>query len=72
MKMSDVVSSLGLSVYPIVALVLFLLVFAGVVYRVSRRGAREELSDAARLPLHDEHTAVSEAMSGGRGAKEAF
>lgn len=54
MSLSDVVSSLGLSVYPIVGLVLFLFVFTGVIVKVLRARERADLDHGAMLPLADE------------------
>ena len=54
MRMSDVVSSMGLAIFPVVALVLFLSVFIGVVLQVTRRNRRAELDGAAFLPLAEE------------------
>ncbi|MBS0187442.1 MAG: cbb3-type cytochrome c oxidase subunit 3 [Planctomycetes bacterium] len=53
MKLSDVVSSLGFSTYPIVAMSLFLFVFVGVVYQVMRSSKKSEFERAAMLPLDD-------------------
>lgn len=53
MKLSDVMSGLGLSGYPIVAMALFLAVFAGVVVMVLSRSKRAEFDRAAMLPLED-------------------
>jgi cbb3-type cytochrome oxidase subunit 3 len=52
--MSDVMSSLGLAIFPIIALVLFLSVFIGVVLQVTRRNRKSTLDNAAFLPLADE------------------
>lgn len=54
MRMSDVVSSMGLAIFPILALVLFLSVFIGVVLQVTRKHRRAELDGAAFLPLAEE------------------
>jgi cbb3-type cytochrome oxidase subunit 3 len=54
MRMSDVMSSLGLAIFPIVALALFLFVFVGVILQVTARKRRTELDNAAFLPLADE------------------
>lgn len=51
MRLTDVMSAMGLSVYPIVAMVLFAAVFVAVVARVMSRKARAEMDAAARLPL---------------------
>lgn len=53
MRMSDVMSSLGLAAFPIAAMVLFLLVFAGVVRYAMRRSEQDEFDRAAMLPLSD-------------------
>ena len=57
MKLSDVMSGANLAVYAEVGLVLFLLVFFGVVVRVlwPRAGAYEE---ERMIPLRDESTSV--------------
>jgi len=54
MRMSDVVSSLGSSVYPILGMALFLSVFIGVIVHVTRRHRRSELNGAALLPLAED------------------
>ncbi|GMV25295.1 MAG: hypothetical protein AMXMBFR58_13260 [Phycisphaerae bacterium] len=54
MRMSDIVGYLDLSVYPQVALVLFLGVFAAVVWRATSRSRRAEFEAIARIPLVDE------------------
>ncbi|HMN41093.1 MAG TPA: cbb3-type cytochrome c oxidase subunit 3 [Phycisphaerales bacterium] len=54
MRMSDIVSSLGLSIYPIVGMVLFLGVFVGVIVRIASRRRLAELDRAAWLPLADD------------------
>jgi cbb3-type cytochrome oxidase subunit 3 len=54
MRLSDVMSSLGLAIFPIIALGLFLSVFVGVVLRVTGRARRAELDGAALLPLAEE------------------
>jgi cbb3-type cytochrome oxidase subunit 3 len=53
MKLSDLVSNLGLSIFPIVGLILFLAVFIGVVIRATSRRRAADLDHAARLPLDD-------------------
>jgi cbb3-type cytochrome oxidase subunit 3 len=54
MKLSDVMSHSGLAGYAEVALVLFLIAFAGIVIRTFARGRREEMDHASRLPLEPE------------------
>lgn len=53
MRLSDIMGHLDLAVYPIVAMVIFLGIFAGVCLRVFRRGRNEEFRNAASLPLED-------------------
>jgi cbb3-type cytochrome oxidase subunit 3 len=55
MKLSDVVSASGLSIYAIVALVLFVGAFIAVVLLTFRPGAREKHARDARLPLDDDN-----------------
>lgn len=53
MRLSDIMSAMELSVYPQVALVIFLGVFAAVVLRTFARGRKNELEKLAMLPLED-------------------
>jgi len=68
MRLSDIMSAMGLSLYPTVAMIFFLAVFAGVLVRVFRPSARAEMDAAARLPLSDDSTAHT--TPGGRPAPE--
>lgn len=63
--MTDVMSNLGLAIYPIVAMGLFLFVFVGVIGRVMSRSAKSEQDRAAWLPLSDA------AETAARSTKEA-
>lgn len=54
MKLSDVMSAMGLATYAEVALVIFLLVFAAVAVDVLRGGRPKEA--LARLPLADDES----------------
>lgn len=54
MRLSDIMGNLELSVYPQIALVIFLGVFAGVLARVLSRSAQAEFREAAVLPLNDD------------------
>ena len=56
MRMSDIVSSLGLAVYPIAGMLLFLSVFVGVILHVTARRHAKALDTAATLPFCDEVT----------------
>lgn len=53
MRLSDLMSRLELSVYPQVALVIFLGVFVAVMVRIFGRTRSRELDRAAMLPLED-------------------
>jgi cbb3-type cytochrome oxidase subunit 3 len=53
MRLSDIMAGLDLTVFPQVALVIFLTVFAAVIARTLRRSRRAELTHAAMLPLDD-------------------
>jgi cbb3-type cytochrome oxidase subunit 3 len=53
MKLSDIMSYAGLSMYAQVAMVLFLAVFIAIAIRTFLPSRRQELDDASRLPLDD-------------------
>jgi cbb3-type cytochrome oxidase subunit 3 len=55
MKLSDIMSAAGLSWYAEVALVLFMLAFVLVLWRIFRPSAKARYDVAARMPLDDEH-----------------
>lgn len=54
MSLSDIVGNLGLTLFPIVGMLLFLSVFVGVLVRVTRAEHRRELDEASRLPFDDD------------------
>lgn len=54
MSLTDLMSGAGLTLYPILALAIFLAVFAGISARTFAPGRRDELRNAGRLPLHEE------------------
>ena len=54
MKLSDIMAHAGLAGYAEVALVLFLLAFAVILWRVFLPSRTAEYERAARLPLDDE------------------
>jgi len=54
MKLSDVMSAMGLAGYAEVALVLFIAIFIGVVLHVYRKDGRAQYERAAQIPLHDD------------------
>jgi cbb3-type cytochrome oxidase subunit 3 len=53
MRLTDVMSNLGLGIYPILALPLFIGVFVAVVVRTNKRSKRAELDRAGGLPLEE-------------------
>ena len=53
MRLSDIMGGLDLTVFPQVALVMFLAIFAVVMGRVLRRGRGKDFERAAALPLED-------------------
>jgi hypothetical protein len=69
MSLTDVMSSMDLAVYPQIALVLFLGVFAAVSIRTLRRGSADELRRGSRLPLEEEDGAD---LAGVRGPDRAM
>lgn len=54
MKLSDVMSAAGLSGYAEVALILFMLAFAGIVIALFRPSQKRRMDAASRLPFDDE------------------
>ena len=54
MKLSDIMSNMGLELYPQLALILFLIVFALICARLFLFTPRGELERAARIPLWDD------------------
>jgi cbb3-type cytochrome oxidase subunit 3 len=54
-KLSDIMSASGLSWYAEVALVLFMLAFLLVLWRVFRPSAKAKYDQAARMPLDDDN-----------------
>lgn len=57
MVLSDVLSRLGLEVFPTIGMICFLIAFAGVAIKILRSPA-SEMREAARVPLEDEPTEV--------------
>jgi len=53
MSLSDLMSGMKLSSWPIMALVLFAAVFVSVLWRTFRRSARKDMAETAQLPLDD-------------------
>jgi cbb3-type cytochrome oxidase subunit 3 len=53
MSLTSIMSAAGLTIYPIVALVLFLTVFLAVMVRTMNRRSRETFNRCARIPLDD-------------------
>ncbi|HEY3215967.1 MAG TPA: cbb3-type cytochrome c oxidase subunit 3 [Candidatus Eisenbacteria bacterium] len=58
MRLSDVMSHSGLTIYAEIALILFFLVFIAVVARTFLPSRHDELRRASRLPLDDDATDV--------------
>ena len=53
LRLSDIMSHAGLAGYAVVALVLFVVAFLGILARVLSPRRRRELEDIARLPFAD-------------------
>ncbi len=53
MRLSDIVSYMDLSVYPQVALVLFLAVFGAVLWRISGKSKARQIEALGLIPLQD-------------------
>ncbi len=60
MKLSDIVSGAGLSVYAEIALLIFIVVFFAIVLRVML-AKRSSMDRAAQLPFDDERPSPSSA-----------
>ena len=54
MKLVDVMSASGLSMYAIVALLLFVAAFVGVLLMILSPGSAERHAQASRLPFEDD------------------
>lgn len=52
--MSDLMSGMGLAVWPVVALVLFVTVFVAIVARVMSKRMKAEYERAGHIPLTDD------------------
>lgn len=53
MGLSGIMGKAGLELYAEVGLVIFLVVFAAVVWNTFRKGRKAELEEAGRIPLDD-------------------
>jgi len=53
MKLSDIMSEMGLAIYAEAALVIFVGVFLAVAYRLFRSQSSAELEAVSRLPLEE-------------------
>lgn len=69
MRLSDIMSNMDLSVYPILALVLFVGVFVLVMGRVFRTD-RSHHAQWARIPLQENDEAPSQAARAGKEVKQ--
>lgn len=54
MRLSDIMSSMGLAFYPAIALIIFFGVFVAVVAKAYSKGMKPELDRAASMPLNDD------------------
>lgn len=52
MRLSDVISNMNLAIWPQIALVMFVVIFASVLVRIYRR-SRRDYEGIARLPIDD-------------------
>jgi hypothetical protein len=57
MRMSDILSAVDLTVYPIVALVIFTTIFGIVCVRIVR-ASKAEMREASAIPLDDDAVAL--------------
>ncbi len=69
MRLSDVMSHSGLSIYAEIALILFLVTFAAIAIWTFRPGRRSEMDHMSRLPLDDDASPLRDARDeSARGA----
>ncbi len=54
MSMSDIVSALSTTIWPIAGLILFAALFAAIVFKTYRLTPPEEHDEASRIPLDDD------------------
>lgn len=54
MRLSDIMANAGLAGYAEIALILFMVAFVAIVWRIFRPGRKPEMDAAARMPLDDE------------------
>jgi cbb3-type cytochrome oxidase subunit 3 len=55
MKLSDIMGAANLSAYAEVAMILFLVAFAVILFTTFAPGRQKGYDDASRMPLDDEH-----------------
>ncbi len=65
--MVEIMSSAKLHAFPTIALVLFLLVFAGVMWRALRRGARADQQHLKQVVLDEEVTTTHSPLTPNSG-----
>lgn len=53
MRLSDIMSNAGLSIYAEIAMVLFIAAFVGILIRTFRPSKAKEIEALGRLPLED-------------------
>lgn len=70
MRLTDIMSGSDLTLYPKVALVLFLIVFFLVLIRTYSRSRRAEMDRARLIPLEDEPGAAFDRAGPAGGRKE--
>jgi len=63
MRMTDIVSNMDLSIYPIIALIMFLVAFGIIAWRVVTK-PRELSEHEAMLPLDDDESSAYNAVNG--------
>ena len=65
MRLTDIMSGLNLSIYPEIALVIFIAIFTGVLIRVFSRSRQSEFERASQLPLLDDNATDLELQNKG-------